>query len=209
MERRGDYWFRLADCAEVLPGFSVQGRIAPDPDGTHQLLLTRHLREGVPYTYSAEDELRISPGRDAHPYELRASDVLFMSRGTLNRAWVLERIPDHTLAPVSFYVIRPHEGVDGAYLAWYLNQSPAQTAIDGIRTGAGTPLVQRSAFRELKVTLPSLAVQREVAALGALLVRERELRRRIGEATMRLHAAIGRTTIERLRQNGRNGDREP
>lgn len=198
----------LEDCAEVLPGFSVQGRIAHDPEGTHQLLLTRHLREGVPYTYSAEDELRISPDRPADPYELRVGDVLFMSRGTLNRAWVLEHIMARTLAPVSFYVIRPHEGVDGAYLAWYLNQPPAQAAIDQIRTGAGTPLVQRAAFQELEVTLPPLAMQREVAALGALLAHERELRERLADATGRLHAAIGRTTIERLRQNGRGGGTE-
>ena len=195
----------LEDCAEVLPGFSIQGRIAHDPEGTHQLLLTRHLRAGVPYEYSAKDELRISPGREATLYELRVDDVLFMSRGTLNRAWVLESIPDRTLAPVSFYVIRPRKDVDGAYLAWYLNQPPAQAAIDAIRTGAGTPLVQRSAFQELEVTLPPLTVQRDVAALGALLARERELRKSLTDATERLHAAIGRTTIERLRRNGRDG----
>lgn len=199
----------LEDCAEVLPGFSVRGRIAHDPAGTHQLLLTRHLQEGMPYKYSANDELRISPGRDAGEYEVRAGDVLFMSRGTLNRAWLLDRIPDHALAPVSFYVIRPRESIDGAYLAWYLNQPPAQAAIDGIRTGAGTPLVQRSAFQHLEVSLPPLKVQREVATLGELLAREREIGGRIVEATRRLHAAIGTTTIERLRQNGRDGDTEP
>jgi len=196
---------RLEECTEVLPGFSVRGRIAHDPSSTHQLLLTRHLREGVQHAYPDDDELRINPGRDAGQYELRAGDVLFMSRGTLNRAWVLESIPDHTLAPVSFYILRPRDGVDGAYLAWYLNQAPAQAGIDQIRTGAGTPLVQRAAFLEIEVALPSLAVQREVAALGGLLARERDLRERISAATNRLHSGLGRAMIEQMRQDGRNG----
>ena len=199
---------RLGDYAEVLPGFSVRGRIAHEVDGTHQLVLTRHLREGAPYRYDAADELRIRPGRAAAAYELRSGDVLFMSRGTRNRAWMLERIPERTVAPVSFYVIRPRDQLDSAYLAWFLNQSPAQAAIDGIRTGAGTPLVQRAAFEELDVTLPPLVVQREVAVLGTLLAREQDLRERITDATARLHAALGRATIERLRPGGRDGGTE-
>jgi len=191
----------LQDCAEVLAGFSVPGRIQHDPTGTHQVVITRHLTDGVPYEYEQSHALRIVPRRATESYELRARDVLFMSRGTRNRAWVTAKIPTPTIAPVSFYILRPGDGLDGGYLAWYLNQAPAQGAIGQLRTGAGTPIVQRDAFQSLKVLVPPLDVQREIATLGVLLARERDLRQRLADATGRAHAALGANIIETLRDH--------
>src|SRR2546426_8797163 len=87
---------RLAECAEVLPGFSVRGRMEHDAGGTHQLVLTRHLIEGVPYVYEAKHELRIVPGRETGRYEVRAGDVVFMSRGSRNLAWSIAEVPKPT-----------------------------------------------------------------------------------------------------------------
>src|SRR6266542_4831959 len=91
---------RLGECAHVLPGFSIAGRLQHDPKGTHQVVITRHLADGVPYSYDASHELRIVPRRDTAPYEVHGGDVLFMSRGTQNRAWVVAEVPDPTIAPV-------------------------------------------------------------------------------------------------------------
>ncbi|HEX9580801.1 MAG TPA: restriction endonuclease subunit S [Gemmatimonadales bacterium] len=188
----------LADCAAVLPGFSIHGGLKHDPHATHQVVRTRHLTEGVPYSYRDEDEFKIAPGRETANYELRAGDVLFMSRGTRNLAWVVKDVPDPSIAPVSFYILRPAGGIDSRYLAWYLNQPPVQAGIDQIRTGAGTPIVQRNGFERLEVVLPPVAVQREIADLSELMARERDLRRRLGDAAERAQAAIGRQIIEKL-----------
>jgi hypothetical protein len=191
----------LREVAEVLPGFSVPGRLEHDPKGTHQVISTRHLDDGVPYVYDPTHELRIVPQRDAAPYEVDHSDVVFMSRGTKNRAWVIDQVPKHTIAPVSFYILRPQAGVDGGYLAWYLNQAPAQAAIAQLRTGAGTPLVQREAFQSIEVVLPPLETQRDIAALGVLLTRERDLRGRLADATIQAHGALGANIIKTLRNH--------
>jgi hypothetical protein len=191
----------LEQCAEVLPGFSVLGSLLHDPEGTHQVVITRQLSDGVPYEYQPGHALRIVPRRATEAYELRAGDVLFMSRGTQNRAWVIARVPSPTIAPVSFYIIRPRDGLDGGYLTWYLNQAPAQGAIAQMRTGAGTPLVQRDAFKTLEVVLPGPEVQREIAALGVLFARERTLRQQLADATERAHAALGANIIATLRNH--------
>jgi hypothetical protein len=191
----------LHECADVLPGFSIAGRLQHDPKGTHQVVITRHLADGVPYSYDTRHELRIAPRRDTAPYEVRRGDVLFMSRGTQNRAWVVAEVPDPTIAPVSFYILRPGDRLDGGYLAWYLNQAPAQGAIGQLRTGAGTPLVQRDAFQSLNVLLPPLDVQREIATLGVLLARERDLRERLADATGRAHVVLGANIIATLRDH--------
>src|SRR6266545_1852130 len=189
----------LSECAEVLPGFSVRGRMEQDRDGTHQLILTRHLTDGVPYEYEPSHELRIVPHSHTGPYELRTGDVLFMSRGDSNRAWVIARVHEPTVAPVSFYIIRPRPGLDGRYLAWYLNQMPAQLAIGRMRTGAGTPLVQRRAFASLPVVVPTEAVQRDVAHVGELMARERLLRGRLEKVLDRLQAIQSARIIDALR----------
>jgi len=191
----------LRQCAEVLPGFSVAGRLEHDPSGTHQVITTRHLTDGAPYVYHPAHQVRIAPGRGTALYEVHRGDVLFMSRGTQNRAWVVESVPEPSIAPVSFYILRPRAGVDGGYLAWYLNQSPAQAEIGKLRTGAGTPLVQREGFQNIEVALPPLDVQREIAALGVLLARERDLRERLSDATARANLALGANIIATLREH--------
>ena len=129
----------IGACAAVLPGYSMGSAMEHNPEGTHQVILSRHLRLGVPYEYQPADEFRITPGgRDATRYGVKPGDVLFMSRGTRNLAWEIGRVPEPSLAPVSFYILRPGPGVTPGYLAWYFNHPRAQAAIAQIRTGAGT-----------------------------------------------------------------------
>ena len=114
--------------------------------------------------------------------------------------WAIATVPAPTIVPVSFYILRPKANVEVKYLAWYLNQGPAQAAIDQIRTGAGTPIVQRAAFERLEMVVPPLEVQRGIADLAELQARERELCAHLVQATDRMQAATGRRIIEVLRR---------
>jgi hypothetical protein len=209
---------RLGDFAEILPGYSTGKALVHDPDGTHQVVLSKHLTPGLPYSYSAADAFRIRPSsvggrmspepqwRNIARYELRRGDVLFMSRGTRNVATVIERVPGLSVAPVSFFIIRlrepdllsGNESPDPAYLTWYLNAPKAQNEIANIRTGAGTPIVQRSAFSDLEVPLPNVAAQRQIGALGESMVRETILHDALRNALDRGHDAASAAIAHRL-----------
>ena len=178
----------IGACAAVLPGYSMGSAMEHNPEGSHQVVLSRHLKQGEPYQYRPGDEFRLTPGgRDASRYEVGVGDVLFMSRGTRNLAWEIGRVPEPSLALVSFYILRPGPGVTPGYLAWYLNHPRTQASIGQIRTGAGTPIVQRAAFTELAVTLPPPDVQRTIAALDGLMAREHELSTLRADAGARLN----------------------
>ncbi len=166
---------RLGDVAEVLPGFSTGTAVEHDAAGTHQLVQIRHLKAGMPYRYRKEDAFRIDPGRSVERFLLRPGDVLFMSRGTRNVASWLEAIPEATLAATSFYVLRPGPKIDPGYLTWYVNQPGMQRKVAEIRTGAGAPIVQRHALRELEIPIPPLEEQQRIGALGVLIAREQAL----------------------------------
>ena len=180
---------RLGDLVDILPGFSTGGALTHEPGGTHQVVLSRHLTPGLPYTYADGDRFTIHPKRDAQRYTLQRGDVLFMSRGARNVAARVADVPPATIVPVSFYILRPRADLSPGYLMWYLNQPVAQRDLSQIRTGAGTPIVQREAFADLRVPLPDVATQGRIAALSEMMAREQILLEQRARAAARAHAA--------------------
>ncbi len=185
----------MGDCAAVLPGFSIKTRVEHETDGTHQVLMAKHLKEGEPYRYSHEDELRIKPKTPADKYLVRNGDIVFISRGLRNSAFLIGTAPEPTLASSTLYIIRPYPGIDPGYLAWCINQPPAQAAILQARTGAGTPIVQRNEFTGIAIPVPSLDKQRQIAGLSDLMARERALRHRLLDETERYHQLLGQQIL--------------
>ena len=204
---------RLQDLVEILPGFSTGSALEHDDAGTHQMVLSKHLQPGLPYSYTETDAFRIQPVaeglgkpradirlRNTERYELRTADVLFMSRGTRNLATRLADIPSPSLAPVSFFVLRPKSAntVDPAYLTWYLNSAPMQNDISNIRTGAATPIVQRAVFQELTVPVPDIATQRKIGEVGELMMRESLMHEQLAAAVARGHDATSNLIRQQL-----------
>jgi len=189
---------RIADCAELLPGYALKARVENEPGGTHQVIVGRHLADDLSYKYIPKHELCITPRGKLDKYLVSRGDVLFVSRGTKNRAVVIDDVPPLTVASAVFYILRPKEGVEPAYLAWCLNQSPIMARIDQMRTGAGTPIVQRSEFGDIVVPLPSLEKQKQLATLGDLMAKEQTLRKKLTEESEKLHKAIGQKIMQQL-----------
>lgn len=178
-------------CAQVQPGFSVKGALSHEPDGTYQVIMSKHLTPGEPYRYDEEHALRITPARSVENYRLAPGDILFMSRGIGNYAVLLEDIPRNSIASLTFFILRAHSGVDPGYLVWCLNQQPFQAQLSGVRTGAGTPMIPRKIFSELCIPLPPLEEQRKIARLGNLLGQEQLLLRQLQNATQLRQRLLG------------------
>jgi len=189
---------RIADCAEVLPGYALKARAEHEPEGSFQVVMAKHLSDCMPYRYVSDHELRMTPKGNAEKYRALVGDVLFISRGTRNCAAVVESVPEDTVASATFYILRPKSEVDSGYLAWSLNQPPVQAQIGQVRTGAGTPIVQRSVFADIMIPLPPMNEQKRLAELGELMRKEQELRKRLVDATENYHKAIGSKLISQL-----------
>lgn len=189
---------RITDCAEVLPGYALKARMEHDSEGTHQVVLAKHLSDGISYDYAPEHELRIVPTGSVDRYKIGKGDVLFVSRGNRNRAVAVETVPDPSVASAVFYILRLHDGVDAGYLAWCLNQIPVQAQIGQVRTGAGMPIVQRKVFAEIRIPLPSLDKQRQLAILGDLMAQEQRIRKNLVVETNNLHRALGQKLLFNL-----------
>jgi hypothetical protein len=194
---------RIEDCADVQPGFSAKSAIVSEPDGSLQVITAQHITRGEVYRHKEDHALLIVPPKFYEKYLVTAGDLLFMSRGTSNYAVLIESVPDPTIAPLTFFIIRPKPNVLPEYLAWYLNQDMMKSKLNEIRSGAGTPMIPSKEFRELSIPLPPLATQKKIAELGRLQMRERQLLRQLADETDRLHQSIGRSLI--LNSNHQKG----
>jgi restriction endonuclease S subunit len=184
---------RIEDCADVRPGFSAKSAIENDPKGTLQVITAQHIAKGEVYRYDKDHSLLIIPPKFYEKYLVAAGDILFMSRGTSNHAVLIESVPDPTIAPLSFFIIRPKQNVRPEYLVWYLNQDMMKGKLNEIRSGAGTPMISSKEFRELSIPLPPLTIQEKIAKLGRLQMHEKQLLQQLANETDRLNQAIGRS----------------
>lgn len=189
---------KIGYCAKVLPGYALKARAVHEPEGTHQVVMAKHLTECMPYRYSNDKELRITLKGSPDKYRIHKGDVLFVSRGIRNCAAVIESVPDRTVASSTFYILRCKSGVDPGYLAWCINQPLIQALISQIRTGAGTPIVQRSLFADIQIPLPPLAKQKRLAELGGLMAKERELQKKLFSTTEVYHRVIGNKLLAKI-----------
>lgn len=186
---------KISDIARIEPGFSTKGAVDHDPDGTHQVIMGKHLVPGEPYYYVPEHELRISLGRPVDKYLLEPGDILFMSRGGSNFPVVLKEIPQPAIAPATFCVVRAGQGVDPDYLAWVMCQDPFQEQLRNIRVGSGTLMISKNGLQDLTVPVPPIETQKKIGRLSELMQRERKLRRELREETGRLQMALGRKIL--------------
>lgn len=186
---------KISDVARIEPGFSTKGAVVHDPDGTHQVIMGKHLVPGEPYYYEPEHELRISLDRPVDKYLLEPGDILFMSRGVSSYPVVLKEIPQPAIAPATFCAIRTKQGVDPDYLAWVMCQDPFQEQLRNIRTGSGTLMFSKSGLEYLTVPVPPLETQKKIARFSELMQRERKLRRELRVEAERLQMALGRKIL--------------
>ena len=92
-------------------------------------VLALQLRDILPDGLIAANGLiRIQVGDISERYLARTGDVVFRSRGERNTAAVVdESISEPALAVLPLMILRPNpQLLSGAYLAWAINQEPAQ-----------------------------------------------------------------------------------
>jgi restriction endonuclease S subunit len=115
------------------------------------------------------------------PQWLSPDSIIFAARGSRNFAYTLDGVPQQAVCAPQFFVISPHipDAVDPAFLAWQINQRPAQEYIAQTATGAAMPNVRRKALEALPIVLPPIEQQRQIAELYRASREERAILARL------------------------------
>ena len=167
---------RLLDISTIRTGYTVRGRLEAAERGG---LLTIQLGDISPdgQRQSRAVDARVCLGDLPARYFVRAGDVVFRSRGERNTAFALDaRFREPALAVLPLFVLRPKlDIILPEYLAWAMNQPPAQRYFDSFARGTNLRMVPRTSLDALDIDVPELETQRKIVAIDALAERERAL----------------------------------
>ncbi len=181
----------ITDIADINIGYQFRSKIEPTDDGTHSVIQIRDFDDNRNLRTDAFMRVRID--KPVEQFHVNKGDVLFLSRG--HRNWAAPIVADlkgDAIAVSHFFVIRiTKPNVLPEYLAWYINQAPAQEFLHmNARHGTHMPLVSLSAFKGLEVEIPSMDKQKKIVELSKLLEKEKQLITELQEKRTRLVNAV-------------------
>lgn len=183
----------LSSVCNIQSGFTARGRLDPNENGNVLALQLRDVAANRVIDFKSLTRIHL----DAVPekYLVYTGDVLFRSRGHSSTAAVIDsplRLP--MLAVLPLMILRPYPQVlSGAYLAWVINQEPAQRHFEESAQGTKLRMVPRSSLETLKIPVPNLETQQRILQIVALAERECDLAQQL---TLKRHELIRRLLDE-------------
>ncbi len=166
--------YLLKDCATIAAGYPLRSSVDSLPMGDVAVLQMGNANPDVSIDWAALKRVELPSLR--HGNFLQADDVIFSTRGSRNFALALDHVPLRAVCSPHFFVLRVNNAkITPAFLAWQMNQSPAQTYFGRSATGSDILNIRREALENLSIAVPSLADQHTICALDRAACAERYL----------------------------------
>lgn len=188
----------LSAQATIIAGHPFRGRIEPVA-GAETLVV--QMRDTTPDGVNWASCVRTTvPGR-REPDWLQTGDVLFPARGNVSRAVLIdEQIGTlKAVAAPHFFLLRTKKAsLLPAYLAWWLNQDPAQRHLE--QNAQSSTLVRNIARTVLETTplaLPPLAEQQKLAGLALAMHQEEALLIQLRQSNQQIMTGLARDLLAR------------
>lgn len=202
----------LKDLTDLQIGYQHREKIGMAAVGTHRLIQVKDLDfEGrftevtwsmgrvAPYLWTGSLYM-VTPKGDPARYMVDQGDVLFLYRGQRAVAVPVLESLQNTMAAYYFYILRPRTSeVLPEYLAWYINQPPAQSFLESHMTGSHMKIIRKPAIENLLVPVPPLQTQRVVVGIERLRQKEQACLAQLSEARDQLVNSI---CLEAARREG-------
>lgn len=184
---------KLDQVAKVFSGHYEKGAAKDEPSGTHRLVFIGSIDSDPGHRLLRDRCPRFTPTKDPCNAVLQHGDLIIPARGErLDIAMIDELQDSRPLVAASFlHVIRVNTDIaNPGYFAWWLNQPRAQAILRDRIRGTKIPFLPLKATRALEVHLPPLDIQRRIAELHALAVRESQIMTDLRDARFRLNDAL-------------------
>jgi restriction endonuclease S subunit len=165
----------LNDIATIRSGYLFRGKIEPDAAGQYQVVQIGDIATDSRFAGGALTRVALPDVKSSQILE--PGDVLFISRGPRKQALAVTDRLENAIATSQFLIIRPLDDTVmlPEFLAWYINQRPAQRYINEHSTGSAVTLINIEALKLLPVDAPPLETQRGIVQIYRLSFREKEL----------------------------------
>lgn len=187
----------IGKIAEISVGYQPRQGIEPSEAGSWRIIQMKDIDDRRQVQW--QNLTRFEPDRPANIelIRLQPGDVLFVARGHKNWATAVNPPGSDIIAAYYFFILRVVvDRITPEYLAWYINQKPAQEFLTSMaRRGSHMPVIPKSAFEVLPVEIPPLETQQLVVKIDQLHNRERELQGEISSLREKLLAALLNSAI--------------
>ncbi|ANA15262.1 restriction endonuclease subunit S domain-containing protein [Acetobacter oryzifermentans] len=180
----------------VSTGWSFRGRIDPT-DGAETAVV--QMRDTSPSGVDWASCVRTEVSGRREPDWLRPGDILFPARGNVSQAVLIDESIGSlqaVAAPHFFLLHVKRSNVLPAYLAWWLNQEPAQRHLE--QNAQSSTLVRNIARPVLEATpvvLPPLPRQEQIVGLASAMQREEELLHRLRQTNQQIMTGLARDLL--------------
>ncbi len=107
---------------------------------------------------------------------IRQGDILVRCKGLPHIAVLADSPKEDTVAGSQFFVVRAkNDLIFPDFLAWYMNQSPAQRYLNLYSAGTNIKHINKKVLSALEVAVPSLEIQKKVVQVHNLWQKENEI----------------------------------
>jgi len=156
-------------------GYSFRGKIQHIPEGEIRIIQLKDIIND--YTAIGEECILLSPEKIKSKYFLNNGDILFTAKGANNYALVFEPIDDKpTIASSALFVIKVDKKIaEPHYITWYMNQSSVQNYFKTNEAGTYVTSINKTTIEEIPIMLPCLKVQKQIARIANLHLKEKQL----------------------------------
>nr|WP_239029793.1 restriction endonuclease subunit S [Novacetimonas pomaceti] len=184
----------LGSIVEVSLGYPFRTGIKAIPGATTAVVQMRDTSctDGIDWPSCVRTEL---PGK-REPDWLKPGDILFPTRGNLSCATLVdETIGDiQAVAAPHFFVLRLRKtGVLPAYVAWWLNQEPAQRHLEQQAQSSGIVRnVSRAVLDTIPIAIPPLPHQQQITELAQAMRREAQLLHQLMQSNQQIMTGLAR-----------------
>lgn len=184
---------KLKQIATIHAGYPFRGKI-PEQSGSSVLAVQMKnvsLSEGIRWPECIHTEL----ADKREPNYLSVGNILVAARGSHNYAIQVDNGLASTgkqavAAPHFFVVNIKTNGILPEFIAWLLNQTPAQRYFEQNAEGTFTKSIRRSVLEDAPVVVPPLTKQRTIVALAHTLQQEQKQMQQLIQNGERMMNAI-------------------
>jgi restriction endonuclease S subunit len=183
------YWkmmkVKIKNIAEISSGYNFSKKVENDNFGNCRYIQLRDVDDSC--TLDIDNLMKVNIKNIKQDSYIRKNDILFKSKSNNNIACVISEDFDKLVASAHYFIIRAKRDIVlPEYLAWYINQKPAQRYFELHSAGSTVSVVTKKILSALNVTILPIEKQKLVVELAKLRKKERGFEERITELKAKL-----------------------
>jgi hypothetical protein len=174
---------RVGDLGRVASGYPL--RVSAEDLEPGDVAFVQLKNVGHPHGVAWQDVAKVALPSKREPAWLSPGDVLFSSRGTKTLAYPVATTPSRAVCGPQFFIITISDSrsVLPEFLAWQINQKPAQDYLQKESTGSFIQNIRKPVLEQMPIALPPLEEQRLIVQFWRAAQREREILQKLIEVT--------------------------